>query len=141
MATQKGKGVVFGVTSSGFTFAGTAVGIEPVGETLRHEAEITMVKDKDGDDVGAVVFNKKKRLTLNAYPTGSNIADANTANNLPNAGEQCVITDSSDSEIAGNWMVESCEKAKTNGEITTFSIELSNGVDNDYSADTAASGS
>ena len=141
MATLKGKGIVFGVTSTGFTFAGaSALGIEPTGETLRLEAEITRFKDKSGEDVGAVVFNKSRRLTLNAYPTGSDTSAANTANNLPNSGEACVITDSADAEIGApnaNWMVESCEKAKSNGEITTFTIELSNSATsaNEYHAD------
>ena len=127
MATLKGKGIVFGITSTGFTFAGAAaLGIEPTSETLRHEAEITRFKDKSGEDVGAVVFNKSRRLTLNAYPTGAATSDANTANNLPNSGEACVITDTTDTEIGDDWMVESCEKAKSNGEITTFTIELSN---------------
>ena len=141
MATLKGKGIVFGLTSTGFTFAGAAaLGIEPTGETLRHEAEITRFKDKSGEDVGAVVFNRSRRLTLNAYPTGADTSAANTANNLPNPGEPCVITDGTDAEIGtpnGNWMVESCEKAKSNGEITTFSIELSNSATpaNEYHAD------
>ena len=127
MATLKGKGIVFGLTSTGFTFAGAAaLGIEPTGETLRHEAEITRFKDKSGEDVGAVVFNRSRRLTLNAYPTGADTSAANTANNLPNPGEPCVITDGTDTEVGDDWMVESCEKAKSNGEITTFTIELSN---------------
>tara|TARA_R100001463_G_scaffold36092_4_gene78169 strand:- start:6482 stop:6901 length:420 start_codon:yes stop_codon:yes gene_type:complete len=127
MATQKGKGIVFGITSTGFAFAGaSALGIEPTGETLRHEAEIVKFKDKQGEDVGAVVFNQSKRLTLNAYPTGSDTSGAGTANNLPNPGDRCQLTDGTDAEIGGEWMVESCEKAKTNGEITTFTIELAN---------------
>ena len=154
MAQLKGKGVVFGITSSGFKF--TALGVafdrdlslEPTGQTLRHEAEIIKFKDKSGEDVGAVVFNKSKRLTLNCYPvdsvtaidTGDGTTGTQTAaqsNNLPDPGEKCVITDGTDAEIAGNWMVESCEKAKSNGEITTFTIEFSNSVTNDYSADAA----
>jgi len=154
MATQKGKGVVFGISSSGFKFTALdvtydrAISLEPTGQTLRHEAEIIKFKDKQGEDVGAVVFNQSKRLTLNCYPVHSGTAidsgDGTTAvqtaaqaNNLPQPGEQCVITDSGDTEIAGNYMVESCEKAKTNGEITTFTLELANSVSNDYSATVA----
>tara|TARA_R100001129_G_scaffold184157_2_gene168364 strand:- start:1123 stop:1554 length:432 start_codon:yes stop_codon:yes gene_type:complete len=133
MATQKGKGVVFGVTSTGFAFGATAsgasaLGIEPNSQTIRQEAEITRFKDADGDDVGAVVYNQTKRLTLNAYPSGTTLAAANTANNLPTPGQACVITDGTDTEAAGNWMVESCEKAKSNTEITTFTLELVNAV-------------
>ena len=136
MATIKGKGVVFGITSTGFSFAGVSAGdLEPTGQTVRHEAEITRFKDKDGDDIGAVVFNQSKRQTLNIYPTAGTIADAKTANNLPVPGQQCSITDPDDGECAANWMIESCDKTKSNTEITTWTIELSNGVSADYSAD------
>jgi len=163
MATQKGKGVVFGISSSGFKFTALdtthdrEMSFEPTGQTLRHEAEIIKFKNKQGEDVGAVVFNQSKRLTLNCYPVHSGTAidsgnnttavqTADSANNLPEPGEQCVILEpgisgtpgsGGDAEIAGNWMVESCEKAKTNGEITTFTLELANSVNNDYSATVA----
>ena len=136
MATIKGKGVVFGITASGISFAGAAAAdLEPTGQTIRHEAEITRFKDKDGDDVGGVVFNRTKRMTLNAYPTAGTIADAKTANNMPVIGVAVAITDADDGEAASNWILESCEKNKSNTEITTWTIELSNGLDHDYSAD------
>ena len=136
MATIKGKGVVFGITSTGFSFAGvSAPNLEATGQTCRHEAEITRFKDRDGDDVGAVVFNESKRQTLSVYPTAGNIADAKSANNLPNPGQQCAITDADDGEVASNWLIESCEKTKSNTEITTWTLELSNGLTTDYSAD------
>ncbi len=136
MATIKGKGVVFGITATGFSFAGVAANdLEPTGQTIRHEAEITRYKDKDGDDVGAAVYNRTKRMTLNVYPTASTIADAKTANNLPVIGVACAITDPDDGEAASNWMLESAEKTKSNTEITTWTLELSNGLDVDYSAD------
>lgn len=136
MATIKGKGVVFGITATGFSFAGVAADdLEPTGQTIRHEAEIIRYKDKDGDDVGAAVYNRTKRMTLNIYPTATTVANAKTANNMPVLGTQCAITDSDDSESASNWLLESAEKTKSNTEITTWTLELSNGLDVDYSAD------
>ena len=136
MATIKGKGVVFGITATGFSFAGVAANdLEPTGQTIRHEAEITRYKDKDGDDVGAAVYNRTKRMTLNVYPTATTLADAKTANNMPVIGTQCAITDPDDGEAAANWLLESAEKTKSNTEITTWTLELSNGLDVDYSAD------
>ena len=136
MATIKGKGVVFGITATGFSFAGVAADdLEPTGQTIRHEAEIIRYKDKDGDDVGAAVYNRTKRMTLNVYPTATTVANAKTANNMPVIGSQCAITDPDDGEAASNWMLESAEKTKSNTEITTWTLELSNGLDVDYSAD------
>ncbi len=136
MATIKGKGVVFGITATGFSFAGVAANdLEPTGQTIRHEAEIIRYKDKDGDDVGAAVYNRTKRMTLNVYPTATTVANAKTANNMPVIGTQCAITDPDDSESASNWLLESAEKTKSNTEITTWTLELSNGLDVDYSAD------
>ena len=136
MATIKGKGVVFGITATGFSFAGVAADdLEPTGQTIRHEAEIIRYKDKDGDDVGAAVYNRTKRMTLNVYPTATTVANAKTANNMPVIGTQCAITDPDDSESASNWLLESAEKTKSNTEITTWTLELSNGLDVDYSAD------
>ncbi len=158
MATIKGKGVVFGITTSGFKF--TAIGqsedralsVNQTAQTLRLEAEINKYKDADGDDVGAVVYNQTKRLTLECYPvasdgaidtgSGTGTVTSAAANDLPQPGEKCVITEpgsGGDTEIAGNYMVENCEKSKSNTEIATFTLELTNSATNDYSADTPAS--
>ena len=136
MATIKGKGVVFGITATGFSFAGVVANdLEPTGQTIRHEAEITRYKDKDGDDVGAAVYNRTKRMTLNVYPPSTTLADAKTANNMPVIGTQCAITDPDDGESSANSHLESAEKTKSNTEITTWTLELSNALDLDYSSD------
>ncbi len=125
MASVKGLGVVFGVSSASITIAGSAStsDFKITGQSFSKEAETVMVKDKDGETKGMVVYDPRDVLGLTVYPHGTSLANAKTANSLPDIGDKCVIADSDDSDIAGTYVVTSSAKSKSNTDVTSFDVE------------------
>ena len=100
MASVKGLGVVFGVSSTAIAIAGAAASSWKVtGESISKEAETVIVKDKDGETKGMVVYDPRDVVGLTVYPHGASLADAKTANALPDIGDKCVITDADDGDV------------------------------------------
>ena len=110
MASVKGLGVVFGVSSTAIAIAGAAASSWKVtGESISKEAETVIVKDKDGETKGMVVYDPRDVVGLTVYPHGASLADAKTANALPDIG------------------------AKSNTDVTSFDVEVTK-----YSTDISA---
>ncbi len=124
MATVKGLGVVFGVSSTAITIAGSSVDYKFTGQSVAKEAETVIVKDKDGETKGMVVYDPRDVVGLTVYPHGSSLANAKTANSLPDIGDACVITDSDDGDVAGTYVVTSSAKSKSNTDVTSFDVEV-----------------
>ena len=125
MATVKGLGVVFGVSSSAIVIAGAAASSWKItGESVSKEAETVIVKDKDGETKGMVVYDPRDVVGLTVYPHGSSLANAKTANALPDIGDSCVITDADDGDVAGTYVVTSSSKSKSNTDVTNFDVEV-----------------
>ncbi len=133
MAVQKGLGVVFGISSSAITIGGQARTWNVTGQSVSKEAETVVVRDKDGETKGMVVYDPRDVIGLTVYPNGTSLANAVTANTLPDIGDACVITDSSDSDIGGNYVVTSSSKSKSNTDVTSFDVEVTK-----YSSDISA---
>ena len=125
MATVKGLGVVFGVSSTAITIAGSASAsdFKITGQSVAKEAETVIVKDKDGETKGMVVYDPRDVVGLTVYPHGSSLANAKTANSLPDIGDKCVITDADDGDVAGTYVVTSSSKSKSNTDVTSFDVE------------------
>lgn len=126
---QKGIGVAWGITSSGYagtTHAGVgyALTTRATGQTLRKSADSEECRDLNGEVVGKVFFNQTSELTLRVYPSGVSISAANTANVLPAIGDKMIVTDASDSDIAGTYLVEDCSKTRTNNAKVEFDVTL-----------------
>ena len=124
MATVKGLGVVFGVSSTAITIAGSSVDYKFTGQSVAKEAETVIVKDKDGETKGMVVYDPRDVVGLTVYPHGSSLANAVTANSLPDIGDKCVITDADDGDVAGTYVVTSSGKSKSNTDVTSFDVEV-----------------
>ena len=125
MATVKGLGVVFGVSSTAIAIAGAAASSWKItGESISKEAETVIVKDKDGETKGMVVYDPRDVVGLTVYPHGASLADAKTANALPDIGDAAVLTDSDDADLGGNYVVTSSSKAKSNTDVTSFDVEV-----------------
>lgn len=137
---QKALGVVWGVSSTGFTYTGSAtvLNVKGTGQSFRKTAEKFECKDSNGETNGLVFFNPKKELTLRCYPSGATIAAAKTNNVLPDPGDKFVVTDADDPDVAGTYVVDECSKEKVNNGITTFDIRVTEYV-SDLSATVAAS--
>jgi hypothetical protein len=124
MAQVKGLGVVFGISSTGITISGSAVSWKITGQSIAKEAETVIVKDKDGETVGMVVYDPRDVVGLTVYPHGSSLANAKTANALPDIGDKCVVTDSDDGDVAGTYVVTSSSKSKSNTDVVSFDVEV-----------------
>lgn len=124
MATVKGLGVVFGISSAVTTIAGAAVSYKLTGQSVAKEAETVIVKDKDGETKGMVVYDPRDVVGLTVYPHGASLADAKTANALPDIGDAAVLTDSDDADVGGNYVVTSSSKSKSNTDVTSFDVEV-----------------
>ena len=133
MAAVKGLGVVFGISSSAITIAGGARTWNITGQSVAKEAETVVVKDKDGETKGMVVYDPRDVVGLTVYPHGSSLANAVTANSLPDIGDACVITDADDGDVAGTYVVTSSSKSKSNTDVTSFDVEVTK-----YSTDISA---
>jgi hypothetical protein len=124
MAQVKGLGVVFGISSTGITISGSAVSWKITGQSIAKEAETVIVKDKDGETVGMVVYDPRDVVGLTVYPHGSSLANAKTANALPDIGDKCVVTDSDDGDVDGTYVVTSSSKSKSNTDVVSFDVEV-----------------
>lgn len=124
MAQVKGLGVVFGISSSGITISGSGVSWKITGQSIAKEAETVIVKDKDGETVGMIVYDPRDVVGLTVYPHGSSLANAKTANALPDIGDKCVVTDSDDGDVAGTYVVTSSSKSKSNTDVVSFDVEV-----------------
>lgn len=138
---QKGIGVVWGVSSSAYSYTGSAtvLTVKSTGQSYRKSAQKFECKDANGETNGLVFFDARQELTLRVYPSAATIAAAKTANVLPAPGDKFTVTDSDDPDVAGTtYVVDECSKEKVNNGITTFDVRMTEYV-NDVSADVAAS--
>lgn len=124
MASVKGLGVVFGISSSAITIAGGARTWNITGQSVAKEAETVVVKDKDGETKGMVIYDPRDVVGLTVYPNGTSLALAKTANTLPDIGDLCAVTDSDDTNLGGNYVVTSSSKSKSNTDVTNFDVEV-----------------
>jgi hypothetical protein len=124
--TVKGMGVAWGITTSGYTNAGSAFNVKTTEQSLTKDAEMVEVKDANGEAAGLVFFNPSSELTLRVYPfhasTLSGAATAAAA--LPAVGDKFVITDASDASIAGDYVVMRVGKTRSAGAQVEFDVTV-----------------
>ena len=115
---------MFGISSAVTTIAGSAVSYKLTRQSVTKEAETVIVKDKDGETKGMVVYDPRDVVGLTVYPHGASLADAKTANALPDIGDAAVLTDADDGDVGGNYVVTSSAKSKSNTDVTSFDVEV-----------------
>jgi len=123
---QKALGVCWGVAGTGFTYTGsaTALNVKNNGESYKKSAEVSEMKDGNGETIGLVVRNPVEELTLRVYPSGATLEAANTNNVLPAIGDKFVVTAANDAEVAGTYVVVGCSKERTIDNQVTFQIDV-----------------
>lgn len=125
---QKGMGVAWGVTTSGYTYTGsaTALAVKTTEQSLTKDAELVEVKDGNGETAGLVFFNPTSEVTLRVYPFhASSLSSAATAGaTLPAVGDKFVITDASDASMAGDYVVMRVGKTRSQGAQVEFDLTV-----------------
>lgn len=124
--TQRGVGVVWGISTSGVTYSGSG--------TLRHQsqqfsrsADSDETRDELGEVINVTTYNQQQELQLTVVPSGSTMAAAKSSNIVPVPGEKILIIDSVDTEVGAaspgkEYMVVSASKSKSNTGKTTIEI-------------------
>lgn len=126
--TVKGMGVAWGITTSGYTYTGSAttLAVKTTEQSLTKDAEMVEIKDANGEAAGLVFFNPTSEVTLRVYPFhASSLSSAATAAAaLPAVGDKFVITDASDASLAGNYVVMRVGKTRSAGAQVEFDITV-----------------
>lgn len=126
---QKGMGVAWGVTTSGYTYTGSAttLNVKTTEQNLTRDAELVEIKDGNGETTGLVFFNPTTEITLRVYPfNATTLSGAATAGAvLPAVGDKFAITDASDASIAGSdYVVIRVGKTRSQGAQVEFDITV-----------------
>lgn len=134
--TYQKIGVVWGISTTNPTVGGSGVGIlRQTSQTYTEDAEMVEHRDTNGDVIGLTHFNQTQSIELDVYPAGTTLANANTALvNMPSPGEIVTLVDSTDTDIAGVYVVMSAAKNKSTSDKVNFRLSLKK-----YSGFTAAS--
>lgn len=141
---QKAIGVKWGISATAFGYAvssgaATILKVVPTGASLRKTATKVMLKDKNGETNGAVIFDQAVEVTLRVYPSDTTIALSKTAGGAigPAIGDRFEITDADDPDLAGTtYLVEELGKEETNDGVVTFEVTLKEYANN-ITTDTA----
>lgn len=133
MPTQKGIGVVWGVSTGALT-AGTGRLIH-TGQSLSEDIEIAEHRDSTGEFIGVSTFAGTKTVELEVYPASNASSptvaqSANAMISCPVPGDAVTLTDSTDTDINGEWLCVSATRRKTNTDkvAITMSLKRWNGV-------------
>lgn len=122
MATQKGIGVVWGIGTSNLTTTGTGI-LRPNRQGLSDTQETSEHRDENGEVKGVTLFNRTKTVTLDVYPAGATLANAAAAlTNRPAPGDVITLVDSTDTQLAGDYLVTGVEVNKEPTSKVAFTI-------------------
>lgn len=112
-----GGTVRWGVGVSGLT--GTTIAtFNPQRATIRKEQKRKESTDGSGITKTVVFYDTVTRLTLEVIPTGTSSYD------IPTPGTVVTVADSTDSQIAGKYLVESASKEESSEGETRITLEL-----------------
>ena len=127
---QRGAGVVWGITSTGFN-TGTAYTSSqwlPQSEEAGREADSEETRDGAGEVINRTTFNQRQTLSLTIIPSGTTIANAKTASVLPTPGSELKVIDTDANVGAGSpgtsYEVQSSQLSKTNTGKATITVVL-----------------
>jgi hypothetical protein len=122
MATFNGCAVKFAIGLSAITGIGT---FEASKLGVKRNAKKKEVIARSGEVKGVYYYGKSKGLSLSFTPIGTSSAEAITNAKLPDiVGTKVVLTDSTDQDVDGSWLIDSMSKDSGNESETTWSMEL-----------------
>lgn len=126
--TQRGVGVVWGITTSSTPFTGTG--------TFRHQSQqfsrtsdSDETRDSDGDVINVTTYNQQEELQMTVVPSGATLVAARSSNIVPTPGSRVQIIDTLDTEVGASspgkdYMVVSASKSKSNTGKSTIEMTL-----------------
>jgi hypothetical protein len=122
--SQRGVGVVWGITTTGAAYTGSG--------TLRHQSQsfarssdMEETRDELGEVINVTAYNQQQEIQLTVVPSGATMAAAKASNIVPVPGEKLTITDADVSLGGGStkdYMVVSATMNKTNNGKATIEI-------------------
>ena len=116
--TIKGATVKWGVGVSGLT--GTTIAtFNPQRASIRKEQKKKEISDGAGKTTTAVFYDAITRLTIEVIPTGGG-----TNNDIPAIGTKVTVVDTSDTQLAGDYTVESASKEESSEGELRITLEL-----------------
>lgn len=113
---SQGTGIVWGIATSAVSSGSVIV----TGEDYKREADKVEVKNSVGDVVSIYYHNSRTSLSVKCFPSG---ASASTVA-LPAIGSMVTLTAAGDADINGDWIVDSCGKARKSDGIVEFDLSL-----------------
>ena len=120
MPTTQGTSIVWGTSSTDVVSTAIATGtVSVTGEDFARESDKNEIRGSDGAISSIYWYNQRNTLSVKCYPSGSS-ADADS---LPELGEKITMT-AADTNIDGDWIVESCSKSRKVDGIVEFDLGL-----------------
>ena len=125
--SQRGIGVAWGITDSGYTNSGSAMSVYATEQNVNKDAEFDESKDPTtGSTIGITIFNPTKEVTLRVYPYSTTLALAKTAAaTLPAIGDKFSIANSDSTDVAkGDYLVMKVSRMRKVGGKAEFDVTL-----------------
>lgn len=126
---QKGLAVAWGITSTGYTYTGSAtvLAVHATEQSLTKDAKMTESGDPiTGATVGLVFYDFTQEVQLRVYPKGSSLANAvSSAIAIPDVGDKFAVTDSSDTAVAATtYVVMKAARTRKVGDKVEFDLTI-----------------
>ena len=127
--TQYGIGVVWGITVGNLTLTANGVGRITSAALAKDIKNVEHLDPTTGEIIGITVFDPRRKLDLEVYPSASTLAYAkNAANAMPAPGTTVTLTDTTmTSDInSKTFIVESASIKFSNSDKAVISLSLMN---------------
>lgn len=128
MATANGTACVWGISSTNLT-SGTGV-LRWNSQNHSRASELLENRDRDGEVIGVVQWNKNTTLEADLYPSGTSLANAQNANvSAIDVGNVLAIIDTTDTVVGAtstgrSYLVTDVRRTKSNTDKTVLSVTL-----------------
>lgn len=99
------------------------------GQSLSEDIEVSEHRNESGEFIGVTTFAGTKTLELEVYPASA-VSSPTVAQSAaamvacPVPGEKVTLSDSTDGDVNGDWMVISASRRKSNTDKVTITMSL-----------------
>lgn len=131
---MKGQAFTYGTKNDG-SYITLDIGTDQVIQMYATEIRLSMESDSNtatdanGETISACYYNQRKVLNLTGMIAGSTVSPQNNIQSVDavygivfQAGENLDITNSNWTEIEGEYIIQSAEKTRSNGNYAEWSI-------------------
>jgi len=127
MATIKGATVKWGIGTSGLAFDNnqTCLAVfNPQRVRVQRTAKTKQIAGADGETKTVIYYDNVYKISFEAIPLGDQTNSISNTIKLPAIGSKVTITDATDADLAGDWIVEDATKEESNDGETRITLEL-----------------